>query len=172
MNTLLKLTFAGLLAVSVAGCGLPGSSDGSDDILSATKDLDRTSTTFGNGPEQVWLEKAKDKFRSGEYGLAERYYRQAVEERHDDVEAWLGLAASYDRLKRFDEADRAYKVVTTLAGHTPSVLNNLGFHYMLKGDYAGAERTFREALEKDPSNPLIKNNLILLAKTRAKAGKG
>jgi Flp pilus assembly protein TadD len=52
------------------------------------------------------------------------------------------------------------------------VLNNLGFHYMLKGDYAGAERTFREALEKDPSNPLIKNNLILLAKTRAKAGKG
>ena len=73
---------------------------------------DNTSATFGNGPEKVWLERAKDNFRRGEYGLAERYYRQAIEERHNNVEAWLGLAASYDRLKRFDEADRAYKVVT------------------------------------------------------------
>lgn len=88
------------------------------------------------------------------------------------MEAWIGIAASYDRLKRFDEADRAYKVVTTLAGHTPSVLNNLGYHYMLKGDFAAAERTLHEALDKDPNNPLIKNNLSQLANLKARAGKG
>lgn len=45
------------------------------------------------------------------------------------------LAASYDHLKRFDEADRAYKVMTGMVGHTPAVLNNLVYHYMLKGDF-------------------------------------
>jgi Flp pilus assembly protein TadD len=172
MNTLLKSTLAGMLMITATGCTSLAGNDSDDSIVAATKDLDHTSTTFGNAPEQIWLEKAKDKFRAGEYGLAERYYRQSVEERHDNVEAWMGLAASYDRLKRFDEADRAYKVVTTLAGKTPAILNNLGYHYMLKGDYATAERTLREALGKDPNNPQIKNNLAQLANMRANAGKG
>ena len=44
----------------------------------------------------------------GNYGLAEENYRKAVELGPRDLDAWLGLAASYDRLKRFDLADRAY----------------------------------------------------------------
>jgi len=40
-------------------------------------------------------------FRQGNYGLAERYFRRAVESGPREAEAWLGLAASYDRLHRF-----------------------------------------------------------------------
>jgi len=35
-----------------------------------------------------------------------------------DVTAWIGLAASYDRLARFDLADRAYTMAIRLAGET------------------------------------------------------
>src|SRR5262249_3147348 len=47
----------------------------------------------------------KRQFREGNYGLAEMHFRRVVE--HDQIpaqrkaEAWVGLAASYDRLKRF-----------------------------------------------------------------------
>jgi len=55
----------------------------------------------------VWLEKAKKNDADGNDGLAERFYGQAIEERHNNAEGWLGLATSYDQLKRFDLTDRA-----------------------------------------------------------------
>jgi Flp pilus assembly protein TadD len=169
MNSLIRLAIAVPILIAAAGCTYFGGSSG-DSLSADKKDEELASTTFGSGPEKVWLEKAKANFRRGEYGLAERYYRQAVEERHDNIEAWLGLAASYDHLKRFDEADKAYKVVTSIAGNTSTVLNNLGYHYMLKGDYAAAEKALRSAQEQDPNNPYIRKNLGLLADWKAKAG--
>ena len=55
----------------------------------------------------MWLEKAKKNDADGNDGLAERFYGQAIEERHNNAEGWLGLATSYDQLKRFDLTDRA-----------------------------------------------------------------
>jgi len=102
-------------------------------------------------------------FRQGSYGLAERSFRRAVELHPKDAEAWLGLAASYDRLRRFDLADRAYANVIKLAGATPAIMNNQGFSYMLRGDYAKARTTLLAAQAKDPGNVYIQNNIQLLA---------
>ncbi len=158
------------LIALAGGCKYFDESSNNDNILAEVKNEVPTASTFGNGPEKVWLDKAKENFKHGEYGLAERYYRQAIEERRDNVEAWLGLAASYDHLKRFDEADKAYKVVVAMAGKTPSILNNLGYHYMLKGDYRADDQALHEAAEKDPANPYVQNNLALLANWKVKAG--
>ena len=65
------------------------------------------------------LNTAKKYFRQGSYGLAERHFRKAVELHPRDAESWLGLAASYDQLKRFDLADRAYQETIKLVGATP-----------------------------------------------------
>ncbi len=58
------------------------------------------------------LNLGKRHYRANNFGLAERYFRRAVEkgpgDTSRDAEAWLGLAASYDRLRRFELADRAY----------------------------------------------------------------
>ena len=35
-------------------------------------------------------------FNRGHYGLAERYFRDAVEKAPKDLTAWVGLAAAYD----------------------------------------------------------------------------
>ena len=101
-------------------------------------------------------------FGRGHFGLAQRYFQDAVEKAPKDVTAWVGLAASYDRLGRFDLADRAYASAIRLAGETPEILNNLGYSYMLRGKLESARKKFAKAYALDPSNPRIVNNLQLL----------
>ena len=117
------------------------------------------------------LSVGKKYFRQGSYGLAERHFRRAAELHPRDAEVWLGLAASYDRLKRFDLADRAYSQAMRIVGSTPEILNNQGFSYMLRGDYGRARTTLLAAQAKDPANPYIKNNLRMLDES-ARKGKG
>ncbi len=117
---------------------------------------------FGSLPSERALSKGKRYYRDGDYGLAEQSFRLAIEEDRNNSEAWLGLAASYDRLRRFDQADRAYKVLLKMVGQTPTVLNNRGYHYILRGDYASARQTLAAAQAADPGNPFIRNNLSLL----------
>jgi Flp pilus assembly protein TadD len=108
------------------------------------------------------LSLGKKYFRAADFGLAERHFRKAVELHPRDLEAWIGLAASYDRLRRFDLADRAYTQATKIAGATPEILNNIGYSYMLRGDYRRAHETLMQAQAQDPGNPYIRNNLELL----------
>lgn len=101
-------------------------------------------------------------FDRGEYGLAERYLRATVEKQPNDAAAWIALAASYDRIRRFDLADRAYATAIHLSGETVQILNNRGFSYMLRGDFRTARVEFDKALKRDPANPTVRNNIILL----------
>lgn len=157
------------LALLTSGCLMANGSD-ADEAAAAGPITDTSS--FGSGPEQIWLDKAKAAYRNGNYGLAERYYRQAVEERHNNAEAWLGLAAAYDQLKRFDHADRAYETLIKITGHTPTVLNNLAYHQMLKGEFAAARKSLNAAAEADPKNPYVRNNMQMLEEWEAKAKRG
>lgn len=115
----------------------------------------------------------KKQYRAGNFALAERTFRRAVELHPDDAEAWVDLAAAYDRLRRFDLADRTYESATAIAGSTVEILNNRGFSYMLRGDYAHARKTLLAAAALDPKDPYVKNNLELLDKRyrNGKAGR-
>ncbi len=102
------------------------------------------------------------RFYEGNFGLSQQYFQNAVEKTPRDVTAWLGLAASYDRLGRFDLADRSYASAVRLVGHTPNLLNNEGYSYMLRGDLRKARAKFDAALRLDPGNATAINNLALL----------
>jgi len=108
------------------------------------------------------LVRGKRYFRANNFGLAEKCFRAAAEKYPRDAEAWVGLASSYDRLRRFDLADRAYAEAIRLVGPTPEILNDQGFSYMLRGDYARAARLLHQAQAKDPGNPYVQANLQLL----------
>ena len=105
-------------------------------------------------------------FNRGSYGIAQRYFKDAVEKSPKDVTAWIGLAASYDRLRRFDLADQAYLQAIRLGGETVQVLNDQGYSYMLRGNLTAARRKFEKAYSLDPGNPVIANNLELLNGSR------
>jgi len=105
-------------------------------------------------------------FNRGHYGISQRYFKDAVEKSPKDVTAWIGLAASYDRLRRFDLADQAYLQAIRLGGETVQVLNDQGYSYMLRGNLTAARRKFEKAYSLDPGNPVIANNLELLNGSR------
>ena len=105
-------------------------------------------------------------FNRGNYGIAQRYFKDAVEKAPRDVTAWVGLAASYDRLRRFDLADQAYAAAIRLGGETVQILNDQGYSYMLRGNLTAARRKFEKAYSLDPTNPVIANNLELLNGSR------
>ncbi len=116
------------------------------------------------------LNLGKKQYRAQNFGLAEKYFRRAVERHPRDAEAWLGLAASYDRLRRFDLADRAYAQAIGILGPTTEILNNQGYSYMLRGDYVRAREKLNAALRQNPRNKFVVNNLQLL-ESSARKGK-
>ena len=65
-------------------------------------------------------------------------------------------------MHRFDLADRAYAQAIRIIGPTVEILNDQGFSYMLRGDYARAHKKLDEAQVKDPANPYVQANLQLL----------
>jgi Flp pilus assembly protein TadD len=101
-------------------------------------------------------------FKKGAYGIANRYFRDAVEKTPEDADAWIGLAASYDRLGRFDLADQAYAQAIKPTGETVQILNDRGHSYLLRGDLGKARAKFLKAYQLDPTNPTVINNLQLL----------
>src|SRR5690348_4216802 len=101
-------------------------------------------------------------FNRGDYGLAERNFRETVEKTPNNTGAWIGLAASYDNIRRFAFADRAYATAISLAGETPQILNNQALSYMLRGDLTRARVKIRRALTLDPHNATARNNLRLI----------
>jgi Flp pilus assembly protein TadD len=151
---------AAFAALTLAGC----------ETVAETVQVESPATSLTvQEPEQVKyypsdepLKLGIEHFNHGSYGLAERYFRDAVEKAPRDVTAWVGLAASYDRLARFDLADRAYASAIKQAGETTEILNNQGYSYMLRGDLVAARKKFLIALEREPDNPMILNNLKLL----------
>ena len=116
-------------------------------------------------PSDDYLRMGKVYFRNESYGLAAQSYQKAVEVTPKDAEAWLGLAASYDHLRRFDLADQAYEKVLQLGAQNATILNNAGYSQLLRGNLQSARRFLLRAYELEPDNPYIQNNLKLLGES-------
>jgi Flp pilus assembly protein TadD len=155
-----------ILAIGLFVCTMP--------FLAACNSSGSLSS-FGNSPAEIALpdhvepypdgevlKVAKLQFSEGNYGHAARYYERAIEVAPNNPEAWLGLAASYDRVRRFDLADRAYREAGNLIGNKMEYYNNIGYSHLLRGDTAKARLNFLKAHELDPSNLTVNNNLELL----------
>ena len=113
-------------------------------------------------PSDEALKQAIEHFNRGHFGVAAKYFEDAVAKAPRDATAWVGLAASYDRIGRFDLADRSYRQAIKLVGETTAILNNEGYSYMLRGRLVEARRKLLKAYEREPHNPTVINNLKLL----------
>ncbi|MCW6511941.1 tetratricopeptide repeat protein [Lichenifustis flavocetrariae] len=146
------LGFGGLLALSA--CQTP------PDAVSAS----------GAGPDLDAAPLASDELSrlgrqdltAGNSGLAEEHFRSAVEKNRANYDAWVGLAAAYDNLKRFELADRAYAEAIRLRGETFWIMNNIGYSYYLRGDRKRALSELERAASLSPNNAVVENNISLV----------
>jgi Flp pilus assembly protein TadD len=159
-----RVAAAAMLTVAVSGCVLDGtlSTAPPEPVLPAITPTVQEPGDLKFLPSDESRKLGLEHFNRGDYGTAERYFRDAVEKAPRDGTAWVGLAASYDRIGRYDLADRAYQAAIKLVGETTEILNNLGYSYMLRGQFAMARRYMMKAYAREPNNPTIINNLQLL----------
>ena len=153
MNCFARMSLL-LFALPMAGCQALGPG-GALSLAPAAISVDAVP----GGPE---LLAAKDQFRAGNFGLAEEQYRRAVELAPRNAEAWLGLAATHDQLRRFDLADREYAQVEKLAGPSVALHNNRGYSQLLRGNLPSARRELQAARSLEPDNESIRINLLAL----------
>ena len=113
---------------------------------------------------------ASKHFKEGSYGSASKHFKLAVEKEPKNPDAWLGLAASYDRLRRFDLADRAYASVRKLSGDTPEIMNNIGYSYLLRGKLGKARQFMAAAYARNSDDPRIISNIETLNEMLLKRG--
>jgi Flp pilus assembly protein TadD len=149
-----------IFSALLAGCQTDGIGPVSETIPATFTVEDPTDVKYYRSDEPLKL--AFEHFNRGSFGLAAKYFEDAVTAAPKDATAWIGLAASYDRIGRFDMADRAYKRAIRLVGETTALLNNQGYSYMLRGNLVEARRKFLRAYEREPNNPTVINNLELL----------
>jgi Flp pilus assembly protein TadD len=161
-----SLATVGALMISLGGCETDSTSP---TLVSATPTSTPSPSPTVEQPADVQyypsdepLRLGLEYFNRGVYGVAERYFRDAVQKSPRDPTAWIGLAATYDRISRFDLADRAYGAAVKLVGNSIEILNNQGYSYMLRGNYIAARKKFAQAYAREPNNPTVLNNLKLL----------
>lgn len=127
-----------------------------------------TTSTVSEPAEPAYLPSSEpfrlglQHFSRGNYGLAERYFREVAEKDPNNAMAWIGLAGSYDHIGRFDLADRAYRTAIRLGGETPQILNNMGYSYILRGQPRIARKYITKAYALQPGDPTIASNVALI----------
>ena len=80
---------------------------------------------------------------------------------HETYDRYRLEAMVADSKKQWQKADSFYEIAAGLTTKPASVLNNWGFSKLNRGEYAGAEKLFIEALKNDPKMFTAKNNLVL-----------
>lgn len=151
----MRLTILAMLGATLAAGGC-----NTTDALS-TVDTTKTSSVTQDIAQRD-LDAGQKHFRAANFGLAEKHFRKAVELNAANAEGWLGLAASYDQLGRFDFADRAYEQLVGLIGRKPEVISNQGYSQLLRGNHGKARKLLNEAKRLLPDDERVTANLALL----------
>ena len=80
---------------------------------------------------------------------------------HESFDRYRLEAMVADSQKNWKKADSFYEIAAGLTTTPAGVLNNWGFSKLTRGEHAGAEKLFMEALTYDPQLFTAKNNLVL-----------
>jgi hypothetical protein len=80
---------------------------------------------------------------------------------HETFDRYRLEAMVADSEKNWKKADSFYEIASGLTTKPAGVLNNWGYSKLTRGEHAGAEKLFTEALTYDPGMFTAKNNLVL-----------
>jgi len=98
--------------------------------------------------------------RNGDWTKAEATL-DSVPPTHETFQRYRLEAMVADANKEWKKSDSFYETAVGLTTEPAGVMNNWGYSKLTRGDYAGAERLFGDAIRQDPSLFTAKNNLVL-----------
>ncbi|UCH49060.1 MAG: LytR C-terminal domain-containing protein [Betaproteobacteria bacterium] len=87
----------------------------------------------------------KRQFASGLYGMALKSFRTALAKEPGSVDFLNAVAATYDKLGRFDLSERYYARAIAIDPRSVPTLNNVGYSFLLQEDYVSARRYLEQA---------------------------
>jgi Flp pilus assembly protein TadD len=85
----------------------------------------------------------------------------AIPPTHESYDRYRLEAMVADSEKNWKKADSFYEIASGMTTKPSGVLNNWGYSKLTRGDNAGAEKLFTEALKYDPTPFTTKNNLVM-----------
>jgi Flp pilus assembly protein TadD len=106
------------------------------------------------------VELADALIRAGDWTRAEAELK-AIPPTHETFHRYRLEAMVADAKKDWKRADSFYEIASGLTNRPAGVLNNWGFSKLTRGDFAGAETLFRDAISYDPDLFTAKNNLVM-----------
>lgn len=119
----------------------------------------------GNNDDRVDLADAL--IRTNDWARAEAELN-AIPPTHETFQRYRLEAMVADSKKDWKKADSFYEIAAGLTTKPAGVLNNWGYSKLTRGDGAGAEKLFVEAITYDASLFTAKNNLILARSSQRK----
>ncbi len=120
-----------------------------DDVLKDPKSTDDDKVSFAGAL-----------VRANEWKRAEAVLN-SVPPTHETYERYRLEAMVADSNKNWKKADSFYEIAAGLTTKPAGTYNNWGFSKLSRGDFAGAEKLFAQAITYDPTLFTAKNNLIL-----------
>jgi tetratricopeptide (TPR) repeat protein len=106
---------------------------------------------------------------TGQYGLAVDALSRVLHDQPASVRALNLIAEAYDRLHRYDLADRYHVEALAIDPNSLAALNNWGFSYLVRGDRARAKGLLERAEAIKSDNPVVLANLQLATEGQAAA---
>ncbi|NBD29946.1 MAG: tetratricopeptide repeat protein [Alphaproteobacteria bacterium] len=98
--------------------------------------------------------------RTNQWDRAEQVL-DAIPPTHETYERYRLEAMVADSNEEWDNADSFYETAAGLTTRPGGVYNNWGFSKLTRGDYAGAEELFLDAIQNDRDLFTAKNNLVM-----------
>jgi Flp pilus assembly protein TadD len=160
LRLLLTVSAAALGAAGLAACADLGkeSALGAHAVVSLGSQKDGASLSVSmTDPYDM----GKAYLMAGQTGLAIDSFLKAVSKNPKSVQALNALAATYDDMHRFDLADHYYNAALEIDPHSAQTLNNLGYSYLLRGDYAAAKQYLDQSKKLAAGNSTVNANLAL-----------
>ncbi|MBI1415876.1 MAG: tetratricopeptide repeat protein [Limimaricola sp.] len=103
---------------------------------------------------------AEAQIRAGQWTEAKATL-DSVPPTHETFQRYKLEAMIADANKQWTKADSFYETAVGMTTQPAGVLNNWGYSKLTRGDFAGAEKLFSDAIRQDPTLFTAKNNLVL-----------
>jgi Tfp pilus assembly protein PilF len=108
----------------------------------------------------------KKQFAKGLYGMALKNFRVALVNEPKSLDHLNAVAATYDKLGRFDLAERYYAQALGVDPNSVQTLNNIGYSFLMQKDYVSARYYLNQAAKltgsQDGYSGVVGANLVSL----------